>query len=83
MGDEGLRAAEDPGEVAAAQLLSTSEREEEAQPSRIGESASPLDCLGERRRIRQVVAHTLGGVKIDAEQVARVVSCHIAILTIV
>ncbi len=83
MRDEGLRAAEDPSEVAAAQLLSSSEREEHAQPGRIGESASSLDRLGERFRIRQFMAHTLGGVQIEAEKVARVVSCHDAILTIV
>lgn len=82
MRNESLGAAENPGEVAAAQLLSTSEREEDAQPSRIGESASPLDCIRERRRIGEVVAHTLGGVKVDAEKVACVVSRHVAILTI-
>ena len=83
MRDEGLRAAEDPSEVAAAQLLSSSEREEHAQSGWICESASPLDRLGERFRIRQFMPHTLGRIQIEAEKFARVVSCHDAILTIV
>ncbi len=81
MRDEGLRAPENPGKIAAAQFPSSSEREEDAQPSRVCKSASPLDHLGEHRRIRQVVAHMLGETKVDAEKLAGVVSGHPAILT--
>lgn len=81
--NEGLRAAEDPGEIAAAQLLSGSEREQDAQPCRISESASPLDSLSHCWCLGQLLAHTLGCVKIEAEKVAGVVSCHAPILTIV
>ena len=82
MRNEGLRAAKDPREVAAAQLLPTPEREEDPQPSRIGERASPLDRLSERCRSGQLIAHTFGRVKIEAEKVADVVSCHKPILTV-
>lgn len=60
MRHESLGAAEDPGDIAAAQLLSGSERQKDAHPGGIGESASPLDRLGERTRVGQLVAHTLG-----------------------
>ena len=83
MGDESLRSAEDPGEIAAAQLPFTSERKEDAQPGRIGECASPLDYRRERRRIGEFVPQPLGDVEIDAEKVTGVVGCHDAILTIV
>jgi hypothetical protein len=81
--NEGLRAAKDPRKVAAAQLLSTSEREEDTQPSRISKTTSPLHRLGERRRIRQSAAYTLGGVEVEAQKIACVLSCDAAILTLV
>ena len=78
-----LRAAQDPSEVAAAQLLSGSERQEDPQPSRISESTSPLDRRRECSRIGESVAHTLRDIEIEAEKIAGVTSCHAVILTTV
>ena len=83
MGDESLRSAEDPGEIAAAKLPFTSERKEDAQPSWIGESTSPLDYRPDHRQIGEFVPHTLRDVEIDAQKVTCVVGCHGVILTIV
>ena len=83
MRDEGLRAAEDPSEVAAAELLSGSERQEDAQPSRIRESTSPIDSRRDCSRMGESVAHTLRGIEIEAEKVTGVAGCHAIILTTV
>lgn len=82
MGDEVLRAADDPRQIANAKRISLGERSCQGQSSWISQTARPLgrktECFGPLIRSRP---DRLGQGKIEAEQVAAIIDGHENILT--
>ena len=82
MRDERLRALDDPGEIANAELISLEQRRSDSEPSRIGKSTGKRRSVPCKGRLQTSLSEPLGNRKVEAKQVATIVS-HDDILTIV